>query len=79
MEQKSKKMSNEELLNELLKILDDATIYGSSYGLNVYSLVDEDFVGDRTYTLKEVREITDMTECEMARAILYACGIDDDE
>lgn len=74
----SKEKEKEELLGKLLKMLDDAAVYGSSYSLDVYSLVDEDFVGEKVYTRKEVQEIIDMTEREMARAILYACGIDDD-
>lgn len=69
----------EELLENLLKELEDASIYGSLYTLDVYSLVDEDFVGeDKVYTLKDVQEIIEMTEREMARAILFKCGIDDE-
>lgn len=74
-----RKMTDKEMFENLVKKLEDTSIYGSLYRLNVDSLVDEHFVDEgKTYTRKEVRNIMDMTECEMARAILHACGIDDE-
>lgn len=74
-----RKLNDKEMLENLIRKLEDTSIYGSLYRLNVDSLVDEHFVDEgKTYTRKEVRNIMDMTECEMARAILHACGIDDE-